>query len=217
MIEMEREEQTPANVIKRPPGTTGLRGVVKNQTIAALREAEEIVARARAEGDEIRREALEEAERVREAAYREGFEKALAEFTEHLINIKEIRVNALMDAERDLLRLSVRIAEKILGRELDADKGAIGDIVKAALHNARQQEKISVLVNPSDLEAAAEAYERFSKEGRNRNIDFVADPSVDAGGCVIETEVGRIDAGLETQLKVIESALLKQAEAEEHA
>lgn len=211
---MEREEQTTANVVKRAPNGNGLNGhrsVIKNQTIAARQEADEIVAQARLEAETIIKDALTKSEEVLDDAYREGLEKALAEFEKHLIDIKEIRSNVLRDAERDLLTLSVRIAGKILGKELSANKKGITDIVSAALKHARQQERVTVSVNPAELTTIKDQAEKFSADEKIRVLDFVADPSVPAGGCVIETEVGKIDARLETQLKVIENALLRQA------
>ena len=110
---MEREEQTIQNVVKRVSngnGTNGHRAVIKNQTIAAKQEADEIVAQARLEAETIIKNALTKSEEVLDDAYREGLEKALAEFEQHLIDVKEIRSKVLRDAERDLLTLSVRIA-----------------------------------------------------------------------------------------------------------
>lgn len=208
---MELEEQTAANVIKRASNGTAYRGVIKNQTIAARHEAKEIVAQALLEAETIIQNAGAEAERVLAEAHREGLEKALSEFEQHLFEIREIRTNVLDDVERDLLKLSVRIAEKIIGKELAADKRTVTNIVSTALKHARQREKVTVSVNPSDLAAISEESEKFSSSERIRILDFVADPSVPAGGCVIETEVGKIDARLETQLKVIENALISQA------
>lgn len=209
---MDREEQTAVNVIKRVSDGSGYRAVIKNQTLAARRDAEDIVTQARQEAETIIQNAIKEAELVLDEAYREGTERALTEFEKHLLDIREIRANVLLNAERDLLTLSVRIAEKILGKELTSNKKAVADIVSTALRNARQREKVTVFVNPSDLATVTSEGEKFSSNEKIRLLDFVADPSVPVGGCVIETEVGKIDARLETQFKVIENALLSQSD-----
>lgn len=214
---MGTNEQTAVNVIKRMSDGAGYRGVIKNQTIAAKRDAEDILTQARFEADSILQNAAKEAERVLAEAHREGLERALTEFEKNLIEIREIRSNVLHNAERDLLTLAVRIAGKILGKELNSNKKAIIDIVSTALKNARQQEKVTIFVNPSDLGAVSGEREKFSSDEKIRLLDFVADPAVEAGGCVIETEVGKIDARLETQLKVIENALLGQADGGENS
>jgi type III secretion protein L len=208
------------NLIKRRAGRAAISSpaagvapkIVKNQIVAARAEAVRILDEAKEFADEIRREALEETARLRDEAYREGMEKSLAEFEQNLLEALEIRERVWRETEKDLLRLAVRLAEKIIGREIKAEKRTVTDIVAAALQNARQQEKLTVRVNPSDLSLIEEEREKFLPSGRARFIDFIADPRVASGGCLIESEVGTIDARLETQLRVLERALLAQSE-----
>jgi type III secretion protein L len=40
-------------------------------------------------------------------------------------------------------------------------------------------------------------------------LDVQADSRLSANGCVLETEIGVVDATLETQLKAIEKALIR--------
>ncbi|MER3427746.1 MAG: HrpE/YscL family type III secretion apparatus protein [Pyrinomonas sp.] len=191
------------------------RPVIKRVIVEARAEARRIVEEATREAELIREEALAEAERIRETARREAQEGALAELHELLINARERREAAIVQAERDLLRLAVRIAEKIIGRELRTDPAAIADIVATALRHARQQEMLTVRVNPADAALVQRERERIDPMGRARFLDVVADPRIASGGCVIETESGTIDARLETQLRALERALLAQAVGEE--
>lgn len=191
------------------------RKVLKNQIIFAREEAARILEEAEEFAAEIRLEAKEDAENLRAEAYRSGVEKAVTEFEQNLLEIREIRERVWRETEQDLLRLSIRLTEKILGRELKSDKKAVADIVAAALQNARQQEKLTVRVNPADLPVVEKEIENLTRTGRVRFMDFVADPRVSEGGCLIESEVGTIDARLETQLRVLERALLSQSEGEE--
>ena len=188
--------------------------VVKNQIVAARAEAGRILEEAGEFADRVRREAIEETANLREQAYAEGMKKALAEFEQNLLEAAEIRERVWRETEKDLLRLAVRLAEKIIGREIKTEKRTVNDIVAAALQNARQQEKLTVRVNPSDLSLIEEEREKFLPSGRAQFIDFVADPRVSSGGCLIESEVGTIDARLETQLRVLKRALLAQSEGE---
>ncbi|CAN5695423.1 N/A [soil metagenome] len=191
------------------------RKVLKNQIVSAQAEAARILEEAEEFAAEIRREAREDAENLCAEAYRDGVEKAVTEFEQNLLAVREIRERVWRETEQDLLRLAVRLTEKILGRELKSDKKAVADIVANALQNARQQEKLTVRVNPSDLPIVEKEIENLTRTGRVRFIDFIADPRVSEGGCLIESEVGTIDARLETQLRVLERALLSQSEGEE--
>jgi type III secretion protein L len=200
------------NIIKRGAGVAAeSRGVVKRPVVEALAEARRI----RAEAEEAARALRESSERaaleLREAAYQEGREAALLEFAQLLLDARERRDAAVASAERDVLTLAVKLAEKIIGREIERDLAALADIVAAALRHARQNEALTVRVNPADLPSVEAHRTRLDPAGRARFLDLVADPRVGPGGCVIESESGTVDAQLETQLRVLERALLARA------
>jgi len=217
---MSQEMQGIGNLIKGSgrkisAGNAGAKQkIVKNQIVSAQREAARILEEAESFAAEVRREALTDAEALKGHAYAQGTENALAEFERHLIETREIREKVWRETEKDLLRLAVRLAERIVGREIEKDDKTIVEIISSALQNARQQEKLTVRVNPKDLPTIEKETENFSS-GRIRFIDFVADPRVASTGCLIESEVGTIDARLETQLRVLERALLSQSEGED--
>jgi type III secretion protein L len=206
------------NLIKNRSGTgsgdAGTGTVVKNQIIKARIEARRIIEEAEDYAHDLHRQSLAEAdERLREA-FERGTETALLEYQQILLEIREIREKILRETEKDILRLSVRLAEKIVGREIDEDKTAIRDIVANALQNARQKERVTIRVNPADLPNVRKHSEQFKSNAQTKYLDFIADPRVEAGGCLIESEVGTVDARLETQFRVLERALLAQADGE---
>ncbi|NNE65821.1 MAG: hypothetical protein HKN33_04580 [Pyrinomonadaceae bacterium] len=190
------------------------RTVLKHRTLAAEAEARQIRAAADSYAEKVAREAEEAAEKAYAGALKKGGEAALAEYQHHVLASIEIREKALQNAEQDILRLSVKLAEKILGRELRNDREAVADIITNALENARQRENLLIRVNPSDLAVAKKEIERFRSFSRAKFIDISADPRVGEGGCLIESEVGTVDARLETQFRVLETALLSKAEGE---
>ena len=186
--------------------------VLKNRTLEAESEAKRIVAEARSYARQICEKAEETAAQTLEAARLKGEEKALEKYEESLLAAARARETVIDSCESDLLELSVRIAEKILGRELSANTAAVGDIIETALKHAKQRQKLTIRVNPNDLSAAQSEMDRFSAVSKARFIDIVADPRVGSGGCLIESEVGTVDARLETQFRVLERALLSRAE-----
>jgi type III secretion protein L len=203
---------SPGKIIKSVATSTSLGGsITKGQIVDARAEARRIIAAAEEEAAAIRDRAESFARELRETAHREGCETALSEWNTLLLEAREVRDEALASVERDLLRLAVKIAEKILGREIKKDRGAIADIVATALRQARRNEMITMRVNPADLPVIEQHASRFERAGREQFLDIVSDPRIAAGGCVIESESGAIDAQLETQLRVLERALLMRA------
>jgi flagellar biosynthesis/type III secretory pathway protein FliH len=176
--------------------------VTKRQIVEAREEAKRLLTRAEQEATAILQTAEATARQMREDAYREGYETALTEWHALLLAARERRDQALVTAEQDLLRLAVKIAAKIVGREIKRERTTIVDIVANALRQARGNEMVTVRVNPADI--------RLERAGREHFLDIVADPHVGAGGCIIESESGAIDAQLETQFRVLERALLSR-------
>ena len=103
-----------ANIIKRSsssknPGSSA--GVVKREIVDARVEAQRIVAEAEAQAAALRRTSEAFAREAREQAYNQGMEAALSKLNQDLISAREIRDTALALAERDVLRLAVKIAD----------------------------------------------------------------------------------------------------------
>lgn len=189
-------------------------GVIKNQIIAAQNEAQKIRQDAEEYAAKLKAEAQNQATNLKMQAYQAGSEKALQELFSNLLESREIREKIWRDTEKDMLRLAVRLAEKIIGREIDQKQETVIEIIANAVQNARQQEKLTIKVNPKDLPFIEKHNERISAGSKIKFIDFVADPRISDSGCLIESEVGTIDARLETQLRVLERALLTQSDGE---
>jgi type III secretion protein L len=203
-----------SKIIKQPDMTGASEhpgSVVKRSVVEAKAEARRILTEARNEAEAIVENAEKTARELREAAYQEGHEASLLELHQLLIETRQRRDMALVEVEQDVLRLAVKIAEKIIGREVERDETALADMVSTALRNARQHETLVVRVNPHDLATIQKHRDRLDPGARARFLDIVADPRVASGGCVIESESGTVDAQLETQLHVMERALLARA------
>ncbi len=161
-----------SNVVKKPAlldQTPVMSGVVKRPVIEAQAEAERIVAEAEVYAASVRG-AMQTLEReTREAAYREGHEAILLELNQLLLETRERRDAALVEAEHDLLRLSIKLAEKIIGREIKLDNTTVVEIVSTALRTARQNELLIVRVHPSDLPVIQAQRERLDPAGRASN------------------------------------------------
>jgi type III secretion protein L len=205
------------NVIKHPSSTKNSgpsTAIIKREIIDARAEAQGIVAEAEAQAAALRRTSEIFAREAREQAFKQGMEAALAKISNDMIEAREMRDTALAQVERDVLRLAVKIAEKIIGREIETSDATTADIVATALREARQNERVTLRVNPGDLPAIKKYRARLEPRGRIRFLDFAPDPRVERGGCQIVTETGAIDAQLSTQLRVLESALLARASGE---
>ncbi len=188
--------------------------VIKKQVSEAEESARLIRRKAGEAAESLIFDAETSAENIRAEAYRAGREAAEGEWTENLLAIKEKRARALSAIEREILKLSVKLAEKIIGGEIKQDEATRTEIVLNALRQTRQQELLTVRVNANDLPLLERMREKIDSFGRAKFIDFVADQAVSQGGCIIESASGTIDARVETQLRILESALLARVSDE---
>lgn len=183
-------------------------GIVKQPVIVARAEVKELLTQAANEALTIIQQAEQQAHEVREEAYQEGYRAGFAELNQRLLDAGERRDRALAEAESDILRLAVKIAEKIIGHEIQSDPSTLAEIVRTALGHAQRSQTLTIRVNPADLPTLQICRNQLDQSAGARALDLVADPGVSVGGCVIETESGTIDAQLETQLRVLEGSLL---------
>ena len=189
-------------------------GIVHRKVMDAGREAERILTKADAEAKKVRLEAekvLKDAEAKREEAikkgYAEGESKGLGQVTEKLMNLESIKGRFYEEAEPDVIKLVMSIAEKVIGRIVLENKDMIRSVVHQALEKAIG-DRITVKLNPEDYKRLMEGEHEFRDViDRTRRLTFREDESIIPGGCIVETEVGTIDAQIDTQLKAIKKAL----------
>jgi type III secretion protein L len=184
--------------------------VLKREVYEATREASDVVALAQEKARQIIEEALREQDSIRERARQEGNAQGLAEWNRVLTEANQ-RADELTNSwEETMLRLSVRVAEKIIGEQLRVHPETIVEIIREVMKNIRPGKRLTIQVNQADAQQARARIDRI-KDGLSTSseIEIVASGSVSPGGCLIESELGIIDARLETQLKCLEEALVR--------
>jgi type III secretion protein L len=191
--------------------------VLKREVYEATRDARDVVAQAQEKAKQIIEEAERECDAIREQARQEGHASGLAEWNQILAQTTR-RADELAKAwEENMLRLSVRVAEKIIGEQLTLKPETVVDIVREVLKGARPGRHLAIQVNEADAQVVRARFDRIKEcTSLNTDIEIVQSSSVPRGGCVIESELGIIDARLETQLKCLEDVLVRGASADEH-
>ena len=190
-------------------------------------EALEAVSRAHAEAAEIRQSASDDADLIRqetteagrelgysegrEQGYREGIASAESEMAERLAAVTGLAESAAVDrrellrnAEGEVVRLAIQLARKVLNRELQVDPTSVARIAEAALQQVAIDGVVKLRVNPAEYEALSQYWQRaHGTTEADRTYEVVADEAIAAGGVVIDTRAGTVDAQIETQLEEI--------------
>jgi type III secretion protein L len=183
--------------------------VAKDIVQKAQHQSEAMLSKAREESSEILRQANVERERLIDESRDSGYQEGLAKATELITKSKEYYQRTVESSKDNLKMLAVKIAEKIVGRALELDAETINDIVSQAIRTLRRQKNVIVRCNQEDYDALKKHENDFlGMMGQSGVIDFVADPKITRGGCIVESELGIVDARLETQLKTLQKLLL---------
>ncbi len=175
-------------------------------------------------------EAADKAAEKEETAFRQGYQRGLAEGKKQFLAQIEgqleklemilqeavsVRQAAMELAEEDLIKLSLLIAEKIVRKEIQLDAEVTKRVLAEAISYLGGATKIFVRVNRQDLPTLAEGEEEIRRLFLEaKTITFVEDESIQPGGCIIETDLGRIDARLETRLDLMKKELLEVMEGD---
>jgi flagellar assembly protein FliH len=179
----------------------------------AWRNGEELEAQTRRTLDEERKKVLEQG---REDGRKEGYTEGMAE-VERLIQRTQVvleraqdkRGEILTETEQEIINLVLRITRKVVKVIADNQREVVISNVVQALRKVRDRGNVIIRVNLTDLKLTTEHTKEFIRllEGV-KSIHVLEDSSVDAGGCVIETDFGEIDARISSQLAELETKIL---------
>jgi flagellar assembly protein FliH len=155
-------------------------------------------------------------EEGRQSGLKEGKKEVagrVAEAMEVLNQAVKQRKKIIKDAENEILRLSIKVAEQIIRSEVSLHRDVCLNIISEAISRVSDREQIILKVSREDLEQVKRYKERIAGlvDGV-KNFSILEDPGVEAGGCIIETNLGYVDARISTKLAVMQDALFKVAE-----
>jgi flagellar biosynthesis/type III secretory pathway protein FliH len=191
--------------------------VVARELLTASAQAARVVEEARLQADEILAGAAQARQQAVEAGFQEGFEQGAAQWAEALRTARERVAAAAQHARPEIVRLALRVAEKILRQRIEAQPDAIVPMVDEALSVflAQNHSRVILRVHPDDARVlAAREQHWLERNPAIAELAVVPNEAVSRGGCRIETESGTVDATLGTQLDVIERHLLGEGSRE---
>ncbi len=163
---------------------------------------------AKEEAAQIRARALREAEQVRAAAFRTGHAAGRADAMLGLVDVAAARVLAIDAAERSAVQLCLRVASQLVGEALEADPTRIASIVAPLLARLRRAQRVVLHVHPADAALLREALGQLCKHVELEGlVELHEEASMQRGDCVAESDIGELDARIETQIAELARAL----------
>ena len=173
---------------------------------AARSQAEAILAEAHAQAQQLRDAAVAQIEAARNQGYEAGLRKAVLEWHERQAGHAVQKAQALRSVHDKLAEIVTTAVERIVHIE---QRGAL---YQRALNSVqtltRGASSLTLRVSPADHEDACSAI--ASVEGLQHaglQVEVKADPSLRPGSCIFESDIGVVDASLQTQLDGLRQAM----------
>jgi len=117
------------------------------------------------------------------------------------------REELLRSMEVESAKLAMAIASKLVFRECKTSKDVVCRIAKEATKQVMLKSVVSIRVNPQDEEQIRDSYvANLGNEGKH--IKVTGDPEITRGGCIVETDLGSIDATIVSQWRQIAERML---------
>jgi flagellar assembly protein FliH len=162
-------------------------------------------------------DATAQAQRIRELAHAEGHaegraqghqegrdevQTAAAALAQALRELTQMRTEIAEAVERDAVELALALSAKILAGALEVQPERVVDAVRGALRRVADRRRITVLVDPVDLELVSTTISGLQAQAGGIELcEVQADRRVGRGGAVVLTAEGEVDASVATQLE----------------
>jgi flagellar assembly protein FliH len=183
----------------------------------------DVLSAVRAEAEQIRAQAWAAGEAEGRAAglaaARNDAAPAVAAIGASVQAISEVRDQVIAELEQDAVEMALRLAEQILAGVLSVQPERVLDVGRNALRHLSDRRRVTLVVNPDDLELVGECVEQLQSElGGIEHLGVQSDRRVARGGAIARTDSGEIDAGIDTQLararEIVAAALAREPSAD---
>jgi flagellar assembly protein FliH len=150
---------------------------------------------------QARTEAVIQTEQRMRQETEQKVEAARASVAKTIAKFELERTEYFARVEGEVVQLALAIAAKILHREAQVDPMLVAALVKVATDKMREGSSLTVRVSPRRGKQWKEYFDRQSNGSR---IEVIETEGLSENDCMLETELGITNFGLDTQLKEIE-------------
>ncbi|WP_323018742.1 HrpE/YscL family type III secretion apparatus protein [Castellaniella sp.] len=179
--------------------------VLRAGDLAVLVQAQAVLDNAHAQADAILAGAQAAFEAERQRGYEDGKQEALLDQAEKMIETVGRTVDYFAGIENEMVDLVMAAVRKVVDGFDDQEKVMV--VVRNALAVVRNQKQMTLRLHPDEIEIV---------RGRINDIlaaypgvgylDLLADARLGRGACILESEIGMVEASLEGQIEALRGA-----------
>ncbi len=200
----------PPEELRRDGSATGLSSQRELVSAADTQStAEQIIAQANAKAAQIEQQAQENARALMQAEVEAEVSRLITPWHQQigasLQEIAGLRATVTAQSERELVRLAIEIAKKIVHREVTIDSEIVMTLARIGLSRLHNRVAATIHLHPDDFAYMSAHREQIDA---GHALELVEDRSIGRGGCLVHTEMGDVDTRIEQQFAEIERAFL---------
>lgn len=153
-----------------------------------------------------------------EAGFETGKQQAIEEYQGLINQGNELIESAMQDYHRTIekhkigiITLAIKVAEKIMTVKIDEDPTNFTAIIAKALDELKDKPKVEIVVHPDDYQHVLEQKTELEQiVNESTNLIIKMDANLQAKNCILEHPFGKIDVGIDSQLRQIKHALAEK-------
>lgn len=182
--------------------------VIPAADYAVWREATSLIEAAEADAAAIRAAAREAHEQERKRGYEEGLEAARMEAAEQMIANVGSTIDYYEKVEGRMIELVLQAMRRIVA-DYD-DRKRVTTVVCGALSAVRNQKQVTLRVAPDKVDLLKQSTDELLASFPGIGyVDIVADGRLSGDACIVETEIGIVEASMEGQITALGRAFTK--------
>lgn len=124
------------------------------------------------------------------------------------VKLNEFYDNLLAEHKKQIAKLSVEIARKILMQKVQQGDYEIQSIIEQALKKAPTHQDLVVHLNPEDL-VQWQKLQADNADSTLAGIKFISDPNIGQAECLLESPKGTVESLIDKHLEQIGNVLKK--------
>ena len=155
-------------------------------------------------------------EREAQAVAAQKADTLLARLSQTIDEVAALRAGMLHKTERDVVRMAIAIAERVLNKSLNEDPELLLAMARVAIDRLGDGIAATIHLHPDDHRAMM-AVRAKRPDVVPSAVAIEADHTVARGGCIVRSEFGVIDLGLDAQIAELSRALIGDGTAPAHA
>ncbi len=141
------------------------------------------------------------------------FGSSLEMLAQGIEEVSQLRATLLQNSTQDMLRLVLSIARQVIHGEVSINRELILTTIDKALRAAVRSDHYHIKVHPDDLALVTENKPLFITSINGlESITIEGDQKIAQGGCLVESDLGAVDATIDGQLEEIRRTLLSTVE-----